>query len=723
MPKAIKFICSECTYIKEDDGFCNIKSVKTTSETSMCREGIEEKIRRGNELLEKYRKDKNKKNEDILLKRIIQYQKKLAELTEKDIEKAEEDSIKFHKVPIQLISKSKYYNKDIQIDCVLMGKDYESYIIPKRIIASCKSLNRIMQRCALCPLYKKEKKFEINYLKHRDIILDMIDITSNQLIGIIRKNLILPKCININLNIVEEQNIEMLQVIPELQSEMIDYQYTIKRALFMGEGLETNLSYNMQGTTLPDSKNQLALFLVKNAIKSEDDISNFKLTKDIKEKLKKFQLEKGQSISEKLNEIYEDFTHTVEPRIYGRKNLHFAVDLAYHSVLSFNFLDEFVNRGWIEVLLIGDTRCGKTELVKKMVKHYGIGEFVTSGENTSFAGLVGGVQQTGKHWMLNWGKWILNNRRLIVIDEADGIEPDMLGKLSGLRSSGIAEIVKMGQKEKTMAKTRVIWITNPKRGNLKRYSFGIQSIKEIFHRLQDISRLDFVVGVAKDDVPIDVINKKYHKTTMRQKYKKDLCHSLVMFAWSRKPDNIKFTEETEDFILKKSIELDKMYSYNIPLVTGAEMRIKLAKMGIALACRLYSVDKSSENIVVEKQHIKFIVDYLNQEYSRNCLDYLSYSDQKRQENSISDKHKLQELIDWDIEKISLFLNLNQYTIGDIQDILETGSKTETKGFITRFVKLRALRKSRTYYIKTPAFIEWLKDLKSKIAKDKDEVFF
>lgn len=726
----VKILCSECSYTLSDNDYCNVKNKRVKGSAPMCIEGIGENIRRLTLKLKEAEKKNNKKAHKIVLHKIVMYQKVHVDTQLKETEKKSkklndkivENKIVWQDVQLKDISKAKYYDKDLKVKCVLLGKDHEPYIIPEEVKLICPSPIQSSKKCKACPLMTTPMIYRCNYLYNRKDLLEYIGINNNQLLGNLRKKIGISGCHKSKIERVKEQNVEELHLIPELTSDMVNYEYTIKRALYLGQGLKTNITYEMKGCTLPDSSNQLAVFVVKEANYTEDDIDDFKVTDEINKKLSKFKLEKGQSIKDKVKEIYDDFTYNIEPQIYGRKNLHLALDLVYHSVLSFRFLDQIVSRGWIEVMFIGDTRCGKTELVKKMLTHYRAGEFVTSGENTTFAGLVGGVQQTGNHWILTWGKWVLNNRRILIIDEADGIDPEIMARLSGLRSSGIAEIIKI-RKERTMARTRIVWITNPNKGNLKRYAYGIEAVKEIFHRAQDISRIDFIVGVAKDDVPIEIINARHHKSSLPHKYKSDDCHLLIMYAWSRKPDDVIFEKDAEDFILKKSIELDKKYSYNIPLVTGAEMRIKLAKMSVSMAARLYNTDKTGEKIIVTKDIVEYVVRFLIGEYARPSIDYEGYSEQKLNEVNLRSEKEIIALSDWTIDHVTLFLNQNRLNIGDVQDILGLASKNDAKTTIGKLVKERALVKSYTFYLKTPAFIEWLKKKKDELNKTGSEVIF
>ena len=72
------------------------------------------------------------------------------------------------------------------------------------------------------------------------------------------------------------------------------------------------------------------------------------------------------------------------------------------------------------------------------MNHYKLGEFVT-GENTTFA-------WTDRWYATNTRnvgscpgvKTPLNDRRLVIIDEASGLSEDAIGNMSGVRSSGVA---------------------------------------------------------------------------------------------------------------------------------------------------------------------------------------------------------------------------------------------------------------------------------------------
>src|SRR5690606_2237233 len=205
--------------------------------------------------------------------------------------------------------------------------------------------------------------------------------------------------------------------------------------------------------------------------------------------------------------------------------------------------------------------------------------------------------------------------RLFVIDEASGLEQEDIAKMSGIRSSGIAEVTKI-HTEKTQARTRLIWLSNPRNGqDLSSFSYGVQAIQHLIGKAEDIARFDFMITASRDEVPIDEINKRIDpEAKVPHKYTSELCKLLVLWAWSRKPEDIIFSEEAIDLCLKYAIAQGKKYSSKIPLVEGANQRIKLAKLAVATACRVFSTDETGEKVLVNAEHVEFAYNFLESIY-------------------------------------------------------------------------------------------------------------
>src|SRR5690606_31887630 len=125
-----------------------------------------------------------------------------------------------------------------------------------------------------------------------------------------------------------------------------------------------------------------------------------------------------ESIRERLADIYADFEANVT-RIYMRPEIHLFVDLAYHSALLLN-VDGDREKGWGEVLIMGDSSQGKSRVIMNMMQHYRLGKSVVA-KNASTAGLIGGLQQLGNEWFVSWGAIPTHDKRLVFIEELKGI--------------------------------------------------------------------------------------------------------------------------------------------------------------------------------------------------------------------------------------------------------------------------------------------------------------
>lgn len=521
---------------------------------------------------------------------------------------------------------SEYKHKRVEFDVQVIGKDTAPYNIPRRGVYKCSQVGVSERMCGSCGICRAGGELEMELHMSPDV-LELIKATKSVQTSFLKGLANIPTgCKMYTFEETQSSNIEEILIAPEIP-EFHSWngqgsEYLVQTAYFAEKQIESNRSYRMQGIMTPDPWQQHVTFVLDKAEPLQDTIETFRITPAIYEQLKIFQTD---DVKAKFKEIHDDFEANVT-HIVGRDDLLTGIDLVYHSVLGFNFQGIPIQKGWLEFLCIGDTRTGKSETTEAMMRHYQLGEMSVA-ENTSYAGLVGGLQQTGdKRWFLTWGKLPLNDGRLFVIDEASGLSVDDIAKMSGIRSSGIAEITKI-QTERTTARTRLIWLSNPRSGNpMSSYSHGIQAVAELIGKAEDISRFDFVVSAAKDEVPMSLINRMIDEDQLPQHvYTSDLCKQLVLWAWSRKPEDVEFDRDAVQLTLKYASDMGNRYSSQIPLVEGANQRIKLARMAVAVACRVFSTDETGQKVIVQAQHVQFAYDYLNQLYSKPSLNYRGYS--------------------------------------------------------------------------------------------------
>jgi hypothetical protein len=613
---------------------------------------------------------------------------------------------------------SMYYNRKVKFNGIIVGKDLSSYIIPQHIKARCLTGAREDAKlCNICPLSGGAIEKRYDYESHKDQLVRMINTNDKQIEGLLRQSLQLPAgrhCPgSYEIEVIKRQNVEDISIIPEINHEVIDQDYVIRACFFFGHNIKLNQGYLFKGTTWADPNSQMGVHLITSAKEARDNISKFELTDEIKKELEIFRPKNDtpEEIKSKYADILNDFTANIT-HMYERHSILMAIDLVYHSILHFKFLGRSVKKGWLECAIVGDTKCGKSETAENIVRHYRAGEFITSGEHTTRAGLLGGEQQTKRgSWNVTWGKLVMNNKGLIILDEADELsKKGIIGQLSGVRSSGVAELVQI-QSQKAMAQTRIIWISNPLSFRMSEHNYGIEVIRELFITQQDISRIDFAVGAAGEDVSDEIINIR-HQEKYPHKYLSQYCHNSVMFAWSRTADQVKFSKKAEDLILKLATEFGNTYAPDIPLVIGAEMRIKLARLSLAMASRLNSVDKTGEIVEVKEGHVTCAADMLHANYDNKVMGYKDYSDQRKRETEIGETKFMDGLLREE-ETISMLLDHNKFQLRDLEDIFGM-DKRGTLELAANMRKNRMLRKPHTFYVKTPAFIHFLKKKKEQL---------
>lgn len=534
--------------------------------------------------------------------------------------------------------------KRVKVAVMVSGKDGTPYLCPSKVKYYCgDAADGENKKCSNCSLPTTAGELTIEYKNHKDMLklircTDKTQMETLKFLANVNKQC--PRC---TITVEESVNLEELRMIPKAEANFgfsKDTNYVVRTGFSISDNLKTNRRYTMIGHMFPDPYTQYATYIFDKAAPEKDFISEFELTEDIVEQLKIFQLNEGQTIEDKFAEIHQDIERNVT-FVWERKEIAYAVDLIYHTALSFYFQDQFVNRGWGELLVIGDTGQAKTTVVERIMRHYRLGE-LHSGESSRRTGLVYSLQQTNKRWFLVWGALPLNDGGLVAIDELSGLSEDDLAKMSDVRSSGVAKSTGVITAE-TNARTRIIYISNPRNGRpLNTETYGVQAVLKLFGKTEDVRRLDLVISVASGDVDPSISNKKLSELLpVPHRFNSELCNNRVMWAWSRKPDDIKFDEDATDLILKLATEMGNRYSSAIPIVEAADQRLKLARLAIACACCVFS-STTGEDVVVKKEHVQFVANFMDRMYSSKSFGYDRLSEKDKVNSDTSDS-KLAEL--------------------------------------------------------------------------------
>jgi MCM P-loop domain len=514
----------------------------------------------------------------------------------------------------------------VKLLVTIKGKKDPGYSVPKKVHMSC-TMDRGAQ-CNWCPLKGAGGDATMDIVPANPLILEMIDSTRSTLSGILAGNYGVPgaKCPKLTMEIEEYQGVEILFARPSIDHGI--YQKdgpdagAYRNVKITSVGRHDTLPNNTvvaTGALYPNPRSQGNEFLAWEIERQETSVDKFEVTPEAVAAMKKFQPTKGQRPLKKLREINDDLSAHVT-HIIGRPELHALMDLTFHSVLAFEFGGKMENKGWLQSIALGDTRTGKSDIAVAFIKHFGVGEHV-GGEGASLAGLIGGAQQIGgKDWVITWGVIPLNDQRIVVIDEFP--HPEDISKMSDALSSGVAKITKI-QQDVTLARTRTIWTGNPPQTTMSHFTFGVDALRSVIHTPEDIARFDLAIVAAKGDVASEEINKRIPKG--KQKFSRDDCHTMVMWCMTRRAHHIKWAAGAEDEVYRAANEMGKRYIEEPPLIQAANVRIKIARVAVALAARLFSTDSTHEHVVVKKEHVTDAVAFINHLYEMPSFGYAARS--------------------------------------------------------------------------------------------------
>lgn len=600
---------------------------------------------------------------------------------------------------------AKNVGKPVQMSLTVNGIKEPGHSIPRKVKLECTQDKGNI--CSVCPLNSAGGEAEVSVMPNDPDILKMIETTEAIRNKVIATAYEIPggKCPRLKFNVTEFQPIETLlarQSLDSIEAGRTESYKNITLTAVGKYGTSPNETMLVTGSLHPNPKTQRNDFLAWSLEQTETSLDHFDLTPEVIEMMKIFQ---SHAPLKKMKHIAKDLaTHVTH--ITGRPEMHVLMDLTFHSVLAYNFDGRLERRGWLDTLIIGDTRTGKSEAAAALSRHYGVGEII-GGEMASVAGIVGGVVQIGTQWMVNWGVITINDRRLVVIDEASGMTHDDIAALSDVRASGLAKITKI-RSEKAHARTRLLWLSNPRNARMHDYTYGVDGIQPLIGNNEDVARFDLAMSVQQGDVPSEIINRPHpggHLT-----YSAAACHALILWAWTRQPDQIVWSDDAEDAVLRAANAMGKRYVDDPPLVQAANIRTKIARTAAALAARTFSTDSSCELLLITPRHVKDAVVFMDRLYSMGTFGYAD-----RSEERISDRKEAERNIDATRRYLSHMPGLTKFLGGqrhfrrqDLEEILDI-SKDQANSIINNLWDYRMVRKEQANVVIEPTLHRILRE--------------
>lgn len=600
----------------------------------------------------------------------------------------------------------------LRMKATVVGKRTPSYVIPQKIDFVC-DRQASPAKCANCTLnYQGDEGSTGGHLLYEiepddPVILRLIKVTEDDMGKTIQRHAGIQKCPRFTTTITDHRTVEEAYVRASIEDGPghSEQDFTHRRIVSaVSHDLEANQSVVLTGTIRPHPKNQENEFQAWEVAKPPTGLDKFEVGDDVLEQMQEF---KTADPMAKLHEIADDMAihHT---KIFHRDDLHILSDLVFHSVMELPFRDSTDRKGWLDCIVLGDTRTGKSAIARAMLELYHAGEMVNC-EAASFAGVVGGLDHMADgSWIVKWGSVPVFDRRAVVLDEVSGLKPPEISSMSDMRSSGLAKLTKI-KSEQAMARTRLLWLGNARDGKpLSSNTYALEALKKLIGNNEDIARFDIAMCVFSGDVASSEINR-FRSNGKAGKFTVDGYRGVLQWAWTRKGSDIKWNAGVQQQVNDAATKIGSEYVEDPPLVQGANMRMKIARTAAAIAARTYSTD-DGRKLIIRADHVVTAVDFINSVYSNPGFGYKLMSKQVlRDAADVQEKmHFIKEFLAAKPNLVRMIKMAPEVSFMQLKTIC--GSDDEVRGIMTTMWEFKAAKMSAVGMIVEPSVLSELREM-------------
>lgn len=411
-------------------------------------------------------------------------------------------------------------------------------------------------------------------------------------------------------------------------------------AYCVGKRMDPGKRYQITYKVPAHPQDQHLVAIVTEIEESSQSISKFQVTNDVKASLECFKVKEGQTVTEKMLELFERSKGYIG--VAARPDIFFATDLFFHTPLKFRAAND-THRGTLDCIIVGDERTGKSKTAKELIELYEVG-IIASLKTTTEAGLIGGSDQSLGGYKTKLGILPRNNRGAVILEEFSGGGKELISRLTEIRSSQRVRIGRVNGSLEAEAQVRMLSISNPMARNgksmpVRSYPHGISILRDLIGNSEDISRYDYVLVVGSTGEYISPLEK-----LKLEPYPKQAYMNRVRWIWSRKPEQVTITDEVVEYIFNKQTELNRSYDADIKLF-GPETWMKLSRLSVAAAGIVCSMDETGEKIIVTKEHVDWAADYMLNIYDNEIFRLGQYVQSQRRYTVCDDAavHMLQQI--------------------------------------------------------------------------------
>ena len=335
----------------------------------------------------------------------------------------------------------------------------------------------------------------------------------------------------------------------------------------------------------------------------------------------------GPGLAERLRAYFSGYSSSLKgllalasknnPRIAGREQAKLAVMLAYLSPTWINVSGQ-PRPGTLRVMLFGDPRQGKGSVEDYLRQRLHLGKHAI-GETSSRTGITYTID--GERGMVVWGVMVEADRGLVVLEALHRFPADDLATMRETLAKLYVE-VRRNYSARAWARTRVVADSNS-RQEMGLYPYASMALKDLpcFRDQADISRWDLPIPLRAGEVGADSISD----AILRGQDDPDFLENfreLVLWAWSRKPSNIIFSDDA--IAAAKAAYGSLLTRYAVPEIPvfNEDSLLTILRVSAAFAALAFS---TPDGVVLEVKgaHVTLAVEFIEE-----VMDMLEIEDYK-----------------------------------------------------------------------------------------------
>ena len=599
--------------------------------------------------------------------------------------------VNLFKVTLQEARSPKYYSHDrtkrVEVVGTICDFDESAYLYDKKFGVTCVCMGdkdaKLMPACRRCmlprlPDFDSMASMVFNFLRSGEPDAFNIIISPNDMLQLIettnRDKLSHQKTL-----CGIDQSCKLCKITPDEQEKVVharlskevskysdmtsDYSNSDIQvdAYIINEDVYPGRSYRMRGIQTKDPNTQRAVLVIDEMEPIATSIDNFKMSQDTHDILKGFRQKPGETIEEHLTRRYNTFGSRAG--VTGRHEVFELMDYAFFSQIEINNkLFPTMHRGWVEVLIVGESRSAKTMIAKYMNSLYRVAEMLSGSSSVTRSGLLGGIKIFKNRQRISWGAIPLNDGGMVIIDEVSNITAEIMNDMTSSRSDGVFRIDGI-EKGSAPARTRKIMLSNPRGDHANKKDLkGVDMFLNVCIQKQILSRFDAALYIMADDVM--EFDHQYGNTS--DEFTEYACKTLIMWVYSRKLEDVVYEDGVEELLNQYQDSMLKKYHRDTQLV-NQEFRLKILRAAESVAGMLYStLDDDWNKLYVKKEHIKHVVEFLDKIYCYPNMRLDEFSRQKKRSETLGDMRFMENILRY--ISIKDLINENEFTQAGIQQV-------------------------------------------------------